>query len=69
MKAILERKVNEKYAEKHNLSIDEMNEEAREVFESLPEVDPITNKTMSEDARWARAYRRVRGAFQKKLKQ
>lgn len=63
MKAIHEKKANEKFAEKNNLSIDEMNLKAQEVYDELD-----ANKFASDDARWARAYRRVRGAFRKKAR-
>lgn len=63
MKAIHEQKLNENFAKKNNLSIDEMNIRAQEVYDTLNEADFAT-----DDARWARAYRRVRGAFRKKAR-
>jgi len=63
MKATQEQKINVKFAEKNNLSIDEMNAKAQEIYNELD-----ANKFADDDARWARAYRRVRGAFRKKSK-
>lgn len=63
MKAIHEKSVNEKFAQKNNLSIDEMNQKANEIYETL-DADQFAN----DDARWARAYRRTRGAFRKKAR-
>ena len=63
MKAIHEKQANEKFAQRNNLSIDEMNAKAQEVYDQLD-----ANKFANDDARWARAYRRVRGAFRKKAR-
>lgn len=63
MKAIYEKKMNEVFALQNDLSIDDMNQVAKEVYEEL---DP--KLFVDDDARWARAYRRARGAFQKKSK-
>ena len=63
MNAMQEQKVNEKFAEKNNLSIDEMNMRAQEIYNNL-NADEFEN----DDARWARAHRRVRGAFRKKAR-
>ena len=63
MNAIQEQKVNEKFAEKNNLSIDEINMKVQEVYNELD-----ANDFATDDARWARAHRRVRGAFRQKAK-
>lgn len=63
MKAIHEKKINEKFAQANNISIDEMNIKAQEIYNEL-DADKFTD----DDARWARAYRRVRGAFRKKAR-
>lgn len=63
MKSTHEKAINEKFAEKHSLSIDEMNEKAQEIYDELD-----ANQFANDDARWSRAYRRVRGAFRKKAR-
>ena len=63
MKAIHEKKINEKFAEANTMSIDEMNQKAQEIYDNLD-----ANEFSDDDARWARAYRRVRGAFRKKAR-
>jgi len=63
MKAIHEKEINMKFAEANNLSIDEMNIKAQEIYDELD-----ADKFADDDARWARAYRRVRGAFRKKAR-
>lgn len=53
-----ERKINEVFAENHNLSIEQINAAAEEEFEKLNPED-----FASDDARWGRALRRARGGF------
>lgn len=53
-----ERKINEVFAAKHDLSIDQINAAAEEEFEKLNPED-----FESDDARWGRALRRARGGF------
>lgn len=68
MKAIHEKAINEKFAQQHSISIDEMNIKAQENFDALPDIDPVTGEELSEDAKWGRAYRQTRRAFSKKVK-
>lgn len=63
MKSVHERSVNEKFAQKNGLSIDEMNQKAQEIYDELD-----ASKFENDDARWSRAYRRTRGAFRKKAR-
>ena len=63
MKSIYEKKATLKFAEDNNLSIDELNLEVKKIYDSYNPEDFAT-----DDARWARAYRRVRAAFRKKAR-
>ena len=63
MNATQEQKINEKFAQANNLSIDDMNIKAQEIYDELD-----ANDFATDDARWARAHRRVRGAFRKKAR-
>lgn len=53
-----ERKINEVFAAKHDLSIEQIDAAAKEEFEKLNPED-----FASDDARWGRALRRARGGF------
>lgn len=53
-----ERKINEVFAAKHDLSIEQINKAAQEEFDKLNPDDFV-----SDDARWGRALRRARGGF------
>jgi len=69
MKAIYEKKLSHNFAQQNGISVVEIDKKAQEIFDSLPEVDSVTKEKMSEDARWGRAYRKVRRAFNKKVKE
>lgn len=53
-----ERKINEVFAAKHDLSVEQINAAAKEEFDKLNPED-----FASDDARWGRALRRARGGF------
>lgn len=53
-----ERKINDVFAAKHDLSIEQINAAAQEEFDKLNPDD-----FASDDARWGRALRRARGGF------